>query len=789
MPTARSPKPSLASRLVGGLRRLGWPTVVLAVFLGVNYPLVRGRAVAVWDAGNQAFPYFVLVADHARAGQLVRWDPWTDAGQPLDGEPQAGAYSPIVIALGLVGGGRSSTFIAYWLLSWALGAVGVLGLGRHLGAPRWGACALALGFLFCGVYTGNAEHTSWVVAFSFVPLVLWRLDVALVRRSKAAAAQAGALWGLGALAGHPSIIILGGCYAALWTLGRVLFGSTMLHDAPPNGTSPPSQRAARPVAPLRALGGLAMMGVVGAIVLSPTYTSALRDGAGVHSRSTTLPKAEALTDEFPPGGLATIASAYPPRSKLILRDAFWPRSDVSMVSVYAGVLIPVMALFSLLARARAWWRWWIAALAVLSLACAMGETLPFHGWLYDWFYPIRYFRHSAVFRLFYIVSVTVLALLGTRELALALAEKDGRRLRLFAVATVASACGATIAHESFLYGIRDLTSGRLAPLIVAMWLGPVGLAVLLLRRGSSPQVATIAAPALVMLVATGDAVATGLMSRETMFDTEAQVTRWRELDRQHRASLDLAPRRLERRGASCADWDPTHWCDMNDQMITKVPVQHGDSPFKNAIYRRFLEDSTLRGMAAGRDRIWFSPSAVQAPRTDSAVAIFLRTTHAAGAPTIVVHRRADMVKPVVSGGQSQPERVALETRLRAQPVAHRITADLLAYTPNDLALAVDAPESGWLLVTDRWAPGWRATVNGRPEEVSGAAFVYRAVPVVAGKNTVRFTYRSSAFPLLVVASWGTLVVVLLASVRSGGKPRWGWRRRSAGSPFAPVGPD
>jgi len=154
-----------------------------------------------------------------------------------------------------------------------------------------------------------------------------------------------------------------------------------------------------------------------------------------------------------------------------------------------------------------------------------------------------------------------------------------------------------------------------------------------------------------------------------------------------------------------------------------------------------------------------------------------------------VHRRADMVKPVVSGGRSQAERVALETRLRAQPVAHRITAEVLAYTPNKLELAVVAPEPGWLLVTDRWAPGWRATVNGRPEEVSGAAFVYRAVPVVAGRNTVRFTYRSSAFPLLVVASWGTLAVVLLASVRSGRKARRGWRRRSAGSPFAPIGRD
>ena len=784
MTAARSPEPSLRSRLVGWVRRLSWPLVVLVVFLGVNDPLRRGRAVAIWDAGNQAFPYFVLVADHARAGQLVRWDPWTDAGQPLDGEPQAGAYSPIVVTLGFLGGGRSSTFIAYWLLSWALGGVGVLALGRHLGAPRWGACAVALGFLFCGVYTGNAEHTSWVVAFSFVPLVLWRLDVALARRSKTAAAQAGALWGLGALAGHPSIIILGGCYAALWTLGRVLFGSTTPEDTLPNGIPSSTQRATRTLHGKRrsgllpAVGVLATMGIVGALVLSPTYTSTLRDGAGVHSRSGPLPRAEAVSDEFPPGALATIASAYPPRSKLILGGVIWPRSDVSMVSVYAGVLIPVMALFALLVHPRDWWRWWIAALAVLSLACAMGETLPFDGWLYDWFYPIRYFRHSAVFRLFYIISGSVLALLGTRELALALEAKDARRLRLFAVAAFAGALIATIAHESFLYGIRHLTSGRLAPLIVAMWLGPAGLAVLLLRRGSSLHVTAALTPAFLMLVAAADAIATSLMSRQIMFDTEAQVARWRELDRRHDTSLDLAPQRLERRGTSCADWDPTRWCDKNDQMITKVPVQHGDSPFKNTTYHRLLEDSTTRAMAAGRDRIWFSPSAAEVPRTDSAVAIFIRAARAAGAPVIVVHRRTDMLKPVAPGAGNAVGQAALEMRVRAQPAARRVAAELLVYTPNELALAVTVPEPGWLLVTDRWARGWRATVNGRPEDVSGAAFVYRAVPVGAGRNTVRFTYRSSAFPWLVVVSWGTLAIVLLASVAPSD-----WRWRSIGGHY------
>jgi hypothetical protein len=35
--------------------------------------------------------------------------------------------------------------------------------------------------------------------------------------------------------------------------------------------------------------------------------------------------------------------------------------------------------------------------------------------------------------------------------------------------------------------------------------------------------------------------------------------------------------------------------------------------------------------------------------------------------------------------------------------------------------------TGWLLVTDRWGPGWRAEVNGRPAPVFGGNFIFRAI--------------------------------------------------------------
>ena len=69
-------------------------------------------------------------------------------------------------------------------------------LARHLRAPVWAGLCVALGFTFSGFYTGHAEHTSVLYSYSFLPFVIWRLDVSLQRGNLFAATQAGALWGL-----------------------------------------------------------------------------------------------------------------------------------------------------------------------------------------------------------------------------------------------------------------------------------------------------------------------------------------------------------------------------------------------------------------------------------------------------------------------------------------------------------------------------------------------------------------------------------------------------------------
>jgi hypothetical protein len=56
-------------------RWLVWLFITTDVFLISNHLLLRGLAVGIWDVDGYFYPYYVLVADYARAGRFVRWNP------------------------------------------------------------------------------------------------------------------------------------------------------------------------------------------------------------------------------------------------------------------------------------------------------------------------------------------------------------------------------------------------------------------------------------------------------------------------------------------------------------------------------------------------------------------------------------------------------------------------------------------------------------------------------------------------------------------------------------------
>ena len=109
-------------------------------------------------------------------------------------------------------------------------------------------------------------------------------------------------------------------------------------------------------------------------------------------------------------------------------DHLYPGTDVTMCDIYMFPALLVLAAAALWQRPRDWFRWYLMAIALLCLVCAMGVTFPLRGWLYDCLPPMRYFRHPAIFRCYYLVTIVVLALLASRDLQAGDAGSDPQRM-------------------------------------------------------------------------------------------------------------------------------------------------------------------------------------------------------------------------------------------------------------------------------------------------------------------------------------------------------------------------
>jgi uncharacterized membrane protein YfhO len=91
-----------------------------------------------------------------------------------------------------------------------------------------------------------------------------------------------------------------------------------------------------------------------------------------------------------------------------------------------------------------------------------------------------------------------------------------------------------------------------------------------------------------------------------------------------------------------------------------------------------------------------------------------------------------------------------------------------------VVVEVESDRNGWLVLSDRYYPGWRADINGKPARIERANVVVRAVAVPPGRHIVTFRFASTplragaAISLLgwaAAASWW-----LAALVRSRRRP-------------------
>jgi len=714
-------------------------------FLWLGKPLLDGTGIPAWDAFNYYAPEYGLIADNARDGSFLLWNPWIGGGRPDGADPQVGAYSPLSVGVGLLTGGSPWGFTYYSLLLWWLGGAGFLFFARGLGAPAWAALVGAVAFTFSGFQTGHMGHTSVVYCMSLLPWILWRLDRALVSRRLVPAIQAGGLWGLAGLAGYPAITILHGCIAACWALGRLIWRTD-------KGSSPaiPERQTL-----LHFVLSLILVCGIGLVVMAPAYIGFFIQFDGYDTRTGELPRIVA-TDS----NALTLFCLSTGSSPLITELLFFNRktlldvTNITSVSIYLAAPLLVLGLaivFISGGRGRErHWNWFLMVMALLALGFALGRDLPFRGWLYDFFSPSRYFRHAAKFRGYYIFFMLVLAMQFIQQWYRESEERFRElwsRVGLIALMGTSMTIATLWAFGSVVERGPDMAMG--VGVTVAIWMAPAALAWLAPRY---PKKRYTWIPCFLLMVIGLDAWNVMRFSHHLIyFGTETPYRKaWDSVVADYSGDLD--------RGVFARDHKSRYGNRYNNlNSYPKIPAFESFGSFFSV--KSWFQNPALVDAATGDNRIWFSDTVATTDSSPHAVEDFARRTRLLGAPPMVL-----------SESTCEVDSSTVVKEIPHLPSAERIPIELVEYRQESLVFRVSAPSDGWLMITERFSPGWTLTVDGEPQpSPCPAGFFFRGMPISEGNHLVQMNYRPWGHPWLVSTSWGLMAGILILSAVTAGR--------------------
>ncbi len=147
----------------------------------------------------------------------------------------------------------------------------------------------------------------------------------------------------------------------------------------------------------------------------------------------------------------------------------------------------------------------------------------------------------------------------------------------------------------------------------------------------------------------------------------------------------------------------------------------------------------------GGKRVWWFPCALQAFNADAALENSRRIMKQVTSPdtieTVVIEIESKIPQPVnCEYGEYEFE----------------VTSDL----PNSIKIMINTSSDGWMLLSDTWYPGWKATVDGVDTNVYRGFGVFKVVKVPSGKHEIQFDYQPLSYFLGAIISGFTLLIVM-----------------------------
>jgi hypothetical protein len=766
---------------LGRVRRVVPAPIAAAVFFlfvaaaFFDRVLFRGEAFFGRDVAPFFYPMKHFLASTVRAGELPLWNPWVAGGEPFFASLQPGLLYPG--SLVLYGLPMPAAFDWLIMLHYPLAGAGLALLLRRWGhgwtaAVLGGSVFMLGGFLSSlGNFVNNLQTVAWL------PWIFIAWDRVLDGGRIKDLLLFAVLCGIAFLGGEPQMLTLG--------LGLVFAHGLFKAEARDLGRG--KQTAAFVIAGILAVALVSVQLLPFAEYMSHSVRRLPIDLEYASSRS--LESAGALHFLLPPA-LRSGAHGFSTR--------FMASSEVPWIlSVYAGGITLAFALIGALrGRGARWTVFWLTA-AALSVLLALGSHSPLYRALFTWVPPFRPFRYPEKFLLFGALAVSVFAAQGTdRWLDIGrppvgeegIVRRVGVWLPILAVgglyvglaAGLASidgllpaACGRWLGEALLCEdpvgaaGLYERIALRIAALIVCLgvvtWLHRSGR----LRRSLASAI--VVALAVVDLTLAhrdvnpsveSDVYVTAPWTADALDELMSPRGDVRYRGSPHHAAMGSI---VTVRGA----WELSNmYLDYqtmgpNVGQIFGFPMQDGlqgveliSVALTNEAALRAWSDNPLRFLRA-MNVGFYADATVSA---DSIAGLTPAASHpelpiriyAVPDPVARLHLvgdyeirdgQASALRRVLEDDFPLGDRIVLETEPRVDldsMASGRILSR--ADRTNQVTAKVSASGPMLAVLSDRWYPGWKATVNGVEAPVLRANGVFRAVPVPAGVSDVEFCF-------------------------------------------------
>ena len=756
------------------------------------------------DQVNQFFPWRSFTFHSLAQSRLPLWNPYSDAGLPFVGNAQSAIFSPFNL-LGYLFPLYSS-YVITAILRLLVAGIGTFLFAREIGLGRHGALLAMVVFAFSGpliVWLGHPH--SFVIVW--LPAMLLTIEKALTRKSGLYVVATGLAIGAQFLGGHPETSF----HVLLAWVAYALYRAISLEG----------RQFSRLLPQLTRIAIAAAIGVLLAAIQLLPFLEAFFHSAALSIREVQTSARGSFFivhlllewREWP----TAITTFLPQYFGTSLDNSYWyPYSNYVEQNAYAGVLPLALAAtvtWHNIRRRSSPQRNFVLFFALLAVIClGIALRLPLLNAIND--LPLFNVAANGRMRLVYAFAVAMLAGMGLDEITGS--DEHARRtmLRILALLALVALLLIVLAYAGFvLFKDELIRSGRafmaanwgtpylprppeyyyglveeryekklalFRPTNVVMYLPVlIALAWFALRRWSQRQRASVKTWGYAALGLTlFDAFLVGMPFNPTMepqyiFPMPDAVQFLQQDHNVYRVSgtgLILYPNSSMLFGISdVRGYDtvvPRRYTDLIDRIEGHYRFHfhslftRADSPLFDLLNVKYvLTDQELGGKweLAYRDtgsvRVYRNRDVLprafvvyRAEIVEGPAQSLARITDSA-----FDFRRRVVLEEIPAGWTEPAEVPAIASSVR-----------FVDYEPNRVQMEVEAAADGLLVLTDTYAPGWKALLDGHPTSLYVADHAFRAVLVPDGIHQVEFVYEPASFWVGMVLSLLTIAILIPA---------------------------